>query len=92
MVIGKYTDVFRGFFSASGGGGVGGYVGGSWNGGSFHVGRDIVMKGAPDFPALFKKRSEIKYKKKISFSTESKEQHQNLKRTENIMHMIGFAP
>jgi hypothetical protein len=31
-----------------------------------------------DFQALFKKRSEIKYKK-TSFSTESKEHHQNLK-------------
>jgi hypothetical protein len=32
------------------------------------------MKGTPDFPALFKKRSEIKLKKQV-FSTESKEQH-----------------
>jgi hypothetical protein len=44
---------------------VGGYVGGSFNGGSFHGGRDIALKGAPDFPALFKKRSEIKLKKKF---------------------------
>jgi hypothetical protein len=31
------------------------YVGGSFHEGSFHGGRDIGMKGAPDFPALFKK-------------------------------------
>ena len=69
MVIGKYTEVFRRFFSGSGREGwVGGYVGGSVHEGSFHGGRDIAMKGTPDFPALFKKRSEIKYKK-TSFST-----------------------
>jgi hypothetical protein len=49
------------------------------------------MKGLPDFPALFKKRSEVKYKKQV-FSTENKEQHLNLKRTEIITCMRGFAP
>jgi hypothetical protein len=41
----------------------------------FMGGRDIAMKGAPDFLAIFKKkiRNQIK---KTSFSTESKEQHQ----------------
>jgi hypothetical protein len=72
-----------------GGGGV--YVGGTFHGGSFHGGRDIDMKGAPDFPALFKKKDQ-KLNKKKSFSTENKEQHPNLKRTENIAYMIGFAP
>ena len=54
MVIRKYTEVFRRFFSASGREGwVGGYVGGSVHEGSFHGGREIAMKGAPDLPALF---------------------------------------
>jgi hypothetical protein len=43
-------------------------VGGSFHEGSFHGGRDIAMKGAPDFPPLFKKRSEIIYKKKNVFN------------------------
>jgi hypothetical protein len=56
LVIGKYAEVFRGDFLVFGGGwGVGCYVGRSFIGG-----RDIAMKGAPDFPALFKKNSEIK--------------------------------
>jgi hypothetical protein len=68
------------------GGGIGrGYVVGYLNGESFHVGRDIAMKGT------FLKKYQ-KLNKKISFSTESKEQHQNLKRTENITYMIAFAP
>jgi hypothetical protein len=37
----------------------------------------FFMKGVPDFPALFKKRSEIKLKKNVS-STESKEEHEKL--------------
>ena len=42
------------FFSGSGREGcVGGYVGGSVHEGSFHGGRGIAMKGAPDLPALF---------------------------------------
>ena len=41
-------------------GGGKGYGGGFFQGGCFLGGRDISMKGAPDFPALFKKRSEIK--------------------------------
>ena len=61
-----------------------GYVGGSYHEGSFHGRRDIAMKGAPDFPALFKKRSEIIYIKKTSFLTESKEQHLNLKRQKTL--------
>ena len=60
-------------------------------GGSFHGGRDIAMKGVPDFPVLFKKTIR-NWIKKSSFSTESKEQHQNLKRTEIITYMIGFTP
>jgi hypothetical protein len=48
-------------------------VGGSSHRKCFLEGRDITMKGAPDFPAVFKKQSEIK--KKQVFSTESKEQH-----------------
>jgi hypothetical protein len=41
-------------------------VGGPFHRGSFHGGRDIAVKGAPDFPALLKKRSEIKLKKKFN--------------------------
>jgi len=42
------------------------------------------VKGDPDFPALFKKtRDSIK---KEVFSAKSKEQHQNLKRTEIIAY------
>jgi hypothetical protein len=52
LVIGRHTDVFRGTFAGSEGSGL--------RGGSFHGVRDIAMKGVPDFPALFKKRSEIK--------------------------------
>ena len=58
-----YLEVYRRFqerfFLVVGGGGVRGYVGGSFHEGSFHGGRDIAMKGTLDFPALFKKRSEI---------------------------------
>ena len=46
------------------------------------------MKGVPYFPELFKKRSVIKYKKQV-FSTESKERHQNIKRTEIITCIRG---
>ena len=67
-----YLEVYRRFqgrfFLVVGGGWVRVYVGGSFHEGSFHGGRDIAIKGTPDFPALFKKRSEIKYKKR-SFST-----------------------
>jgi hypothetical protein len=35
-------------------------MGASFHVGSFHGGRDIAIKGVPDLPALFKKRSEIK--------------------------------
>jgi hypothetical protein len=31
-------------------------MGGSFHEGSFHGGRDIAMKGVPDFPSLFKKK------------------------------------
>jgi hypothetical protein len=49
-----YWEVYRSFqgeFFLVVGGGVGFYVGGS-----FHGGRDITMKGVPDFPELFKKQ------------------------------------
>ena len=39
----------------------------------FFMGEEFSMKGAPDFPALFKKRKKIK--KKQVFSPESKKQH-----------------
>jgi len=70
LVIGNYTDVFRGIFS---GGGFGSYEVGSFQRGSFHDGREFFMKGMPDSPALFNKRSGIN--KKISFSFESKDHH-----------------
>jgi len=38
-----------------------------------------------------KKKSEIKLKDKV-FSTESKEQHKNLKQTEIILYIRGVAP
>ena len=41
-------------------------MGGYFHGGIFREGREFSMKGAPDFPALFKKRP--------VFSTESKKQ------------------
>jgi hypothetical protein len=56
LVIGKYTDVFKkGFFC--GGRGLRGRI--------FHGGREFSVKGAPNFPALFKKRVEIKEKSKF---------------------------
>jgi hypothetical protein len=55
------------FFLVGGGAGGGGYLGESFRGGCFLGVRDISMKGAPDFPALFKKRSEIKFKKNKFF-------------------------
>ena len=47
LVNGKYTD-FSGWIFFGGGG--------SCQGGCLLGGRDIAMKGAPDFPALFKKK------------------------------------
>ena len=35
-------------------------MGGSVSEGIFHGGREFSMEGEPDFPALLKKRSEIK--------------------------------
>jgi len=52
------VNVFRGIFSSGGGG----YVRGSSHGGSFYGEIEFSMKGAPDFPALLKKRSEINLK------------------------------
>ena len=71
LVIGKYKDVFRGIFLA---GEVGdwGYVGESFHGESIHGGRDISMKGVPDFPAIFKNDRKLNKK---SFLAESKEQY-----------------
>ena len=48
--------------------GGGGSEGEGYMGGSFHGGRDFSIKEAPDFPALFKKRSEIKFKKTSLFN------------------------
>jgi hypothetical protein len=57
-----YWEVYRRFQEEFflGGIGGGGYVGESFHGGCFLGGRDFSIKGVPDFPALFKKRSEIK--------------------------------
>ena len=54
-----YWEAYRRFQGDfyGGGGEVGEWV--TWedvDGGSSHGGRDISMKGVPDFPALFKKR------------------------------------
>ena len=54
--------------------GGGSYMGGSFHGGYFLGGRDISIKEAPNFPALFKKTISNLIKKQV-FSTESKEQH-----------------
>ena len=52
--MGSIQKFSGGFFSGRGREGwVGGYVGGSVHEGSFHGGREIAMKGAPDLPALF---------------------------------------
>jgi hypothetical protein len=64
-----YTDIFRkDIFLVGGGAGGGGYSGESFRGGCFFGVRDISMKGAPDFQALFKIRSEIKLKKTSFFN------------------------
>jgi len=55
LVIGKYTDVFRGDFFWWVGSREEGYVEGSFHAGIFHGGKELSMKGLPDFPALFKK-------------------------------------
>jgi hypothetical protein len=59
-----YWEVYRRFqeefFLVGGWGWSRGYGRGSFHGGYFIGGKDISMKGVPDFPALFKKRSEIK--------------------------------
>jgi hypothetical protein len=47
------------FWWGRGRAGEGRYEGGSFHGGCFIWGRDISVKGASDFPELFKKRSEI---------------------------------
>ena len=74
LVIGKYTDVFRGIFSDEGGSGRRRYDGGSFHGGVFNGKREFSMQGVPDFPLFSKKRSEIELKKQI-LSIESKEQY-----------------
>ena len=50
------------------------------------------MEECPDFLGFFEKRLEIKLKKTKNFSTESKEQRQNLKRTEIIAYLRGVTP
>ena len=62
----------RGIFS-----GVGGIGGGGYMGGISHGGREFSIKGAPNFPALFKSDQKLKKKKiqylalyaKVCFST-----------------------
>ena len=54
LVIMKFTDIFMKDFFLVGGGRRRGYSGKSFRGGCFLGVRDISMKGAPDFPALFK--------------------------------------
>jgi hypothetical protein len=41
-------------------------VGGTFQGGTSHEGREFFMKGEPNLPALFEKQ-EIRYKKKQVF-------------------------
>ena len=60
LVIVNYADVFRGDFFWWWWGKEGLYVGGFFHEGGLHGERDISMKGVPDLPVLFKKRSEIK--------------------------------
>jgi len=49
------------------------------------------MEREMDFPVLFKNDQKLNFKKRV-FSTESKEQHQNLKLTKILMYMKGVAP
>ena len=69
MIVGKYTDIFRGIFSGGGvrGRGLRGKLF-SWR--NFHGGTEFSIKRVPDFQALFQKGSEIKLNKQV-FSTES---------------------
>ena len=60
LAIGNYTDVFGGYFCLARGVGGEGYVGEYFHGGIFHRGREFSMKGAPDLPGLFEKRSKVK--------------------------------
>jgi hypothetical protein len=59
--MGSMQRISGDFFLVEGGrAGEGRYGGGSFHGGCFIWRRDISVKVASDFPALFKKRSEIK--------------------------------
>ena len=61
MFIMKCTDVFLGVLCPLWGGvewGEGGYVGGSFQGGIYHEGKKISMKGAQGFLALLKKNND----------------------------------
>jgi hypothetical protein len=67
-------------------------VGGYFHGGGFHGKKDIPIRGHRISQSYLKKKNDKKLNKKTIFSTESKEQHQKLKRKEIIMCVIGFAP
>ena len=59
MVIGKCTDIFRGFFGLGGKGEVEEGVGATWDDISmeeFVMGEENLMKGVQKFLALFKKQ------------------------------------
>jgi len=72
LAIGKYTDIFGGYFPS--GELVGWvYLGGFFHAGNFRGGRKFSIKGVLDIPALLK--YDLKLNDKKVFSTESKEQH-----------------
>ena len=55
------------------------------------IGKEHCCEGGAAFHSIIKEKDQ-KLNKKTSFPTESKEHHQNPKRTENITYMIGFNP
>ena len=75
--------VFRGDFAGSGG-----LRGRIFPWSNFSRGRGDCYEEGLDFPALFKKDQKLNIYKKTFFF----KQHQNLKQTEMILYMKGFAP
>ena len=60
MVIGKYTDVFRGYFWLEGGVEQRGLCGGNFPWSNFSCPKEISMKGTQHFVASFKKKKTMK--------------------------------
>ena len=58
----------------------------------FVMGEENFHEGSAGFTSIIKKKNKEKINMKEFFSAGSKEQHYNLKRTENITHMRGSPP